>query len=197
MAGLNNILDHIKKDSDEKANAILKEAQDYADTLMADAKKRADLEIERINKKCESELQNIAERSISSCALKKKQKSLVVKENIIMETIEKAKEKLINLPDVEYGELFIKVLEKNIPAKECTMKLGKRDLDRLNFFESLGIVAVAATKGAKLTISDKPADIKSGFILDFGGVEGNCSFEALVDQNMDVLIDKVNTILFA
>ena len=54
----------------------------------------------------------------------------------------------------------------------------------------------AEKNGVRLTVSDKPAAIKNGFILNYGGVEENCTIDALFDQSRDDLLDKVKEILF-
>lgn len=197
MAALNQIIDHIKKETETNVNSILSEAQKFSDNMMSEFKKNADEEISGINKKCEQELKSIADRSISSSELKKKQIELECKQEIILEVIEKAKEKLINAPDGEYVEYVKKVFAKNVPTKDCSIIFNEKDLKRIpkNVIDEL--IKMAKEKGANLTLSDKTANIKSGFVLDFGNVEGNCSFESLIDQNADELIDKVNGILFS
>ena len=55
----------------------------------------------------------------------------------------------------------------------------------------------AKEAGADLKISEEAAEIKNGFVLDFGGIEENCTFDALIDQNIEELQDKVKSLLFA
>ena len=74
--------------------------------------------------------------------------------------------------------------------------LSDRDLKRLGNDTFDKLKKIAEQNGAKLMISDKPADIKDGFILNYGGAEDNCTIEALMEQNMDDLLDKVKDILF-
>lgn len=197
MAALNNIIDHIKKESEQNVNDIISEAQKYSDKLMEDAKKNAESEVTTINKKCESELKSIAERGVSSSELKKKQIELENKHAIIVETIDMAKQKLINLPDVEYTEYVKKVFLKNIPNRDCKIVFNNKDIKRIPKNVIDEFVAKTKEKGANLTVSTEDAKIQSGFILDFGDTVGNCSFESLIDQNKDALIDKVNKILFS
>lgn len=197
MAALSNIIDHIKKESEQNVNAIISDAEKYANKLMDDAKKNADNEVSTINKKCEAELKSIAERSVSSSELKKKQIELESKHAIIVETIEMAKQKLINLPDAEYIDFIKKVFAKNIPTKDCKIVFNSKDLKRIpkNVIDEL--VSMSKQKGANVTVASEDAKIQSGFILDFGDTIGNCSFESLIDQNIDNLVDKVNKILFS
>ena len=54
-----------------------------------------------------------------------------------------------------------------------------------------------AEKGGRLTVSGQAAAIDGGFILSYGGIEENCSFEALFDSAKETLQDKVQELLFA
>ena len=57
-------------------------------------------------------------------------------------------------------------------------------------------VEAASSKGAELTFPDKTDDIKNGFILRYGLIEINCSFDSIIDENREELKEKVNAILF-
>lgn len=61
--------------------------------------------------------------------------------------------------------------------------------DRLN--------AALKDKGAVLRISGDTRDIDGGFVLTYGGIEENCSIDALFDAAHEVLQDKVQEILFS
>ena len=77
------------------------------------------------------------------------------------------------------------------------LRLGEKDLGRLTQEDISELKAAAQAAGSRLTVAEKAADIRDGFILDFGGVEENCTFDALFDQYSEDLLDKVKTILFA
>ena len=51
-------------------------------------------------------------------------------------------------------------------------------------------------KGGSLTLSDDTADIDSGFILRYGGIEENCSLKALFADRQEELQDLVHKLLF-
>ena len=58
------------------------------------------------------------------------------------------------------------------------------------------IQAAAREKGGSLVLQKEPKDIADGFLLVYGGVEENCTWEALMDAKKDRLQDRVNEILF-
>jgi V/A-type H+-transporting ATPase subunit E len=55
---------------------------------------------------------------------------------------------------------------------------------------------LADKKNASLIISENTVTIDGGFILKYGDVEENCSFDALFSSAKEELSDRVNAILF-
>ena len=54
----------------------------------------------------------------------------------------------------------------------------------------------AEGKLGKLTVSEDTADISGGVIVRFGGIETNCSIDALVRQQRSALATEVAQVLF-
>ncbi|MBR1773727.1 MAG: hypothetical protein IJ749_07480 [Eubacterium sp.] len=55
---------------------------------------------------------------------------------------------------------------------------------------------VATKKGGMIDISQDTVDIDGGFILKYGNIEINSSFDALFDENKEELTDIVNNLLW-
>ena len=55
---------------------------------------------------------------------------------------------------------------------------------------------VAKEKGGNLTISKESRNIDGGFVLVYGGIEENCSIQALFHSEREYLADKVHENLF-
>ena len=64
-----------------------------------------------------------------------------------------------------------------------------------NFREE--IKGLAQKKGDTLEISGEARNIDGGFILVYGGIEENCSIDAMFAEKRDELLDQVRKILFA
>ena len=56
---------------------------------------------------------------------------------------------------------------------------------------------MAQKKGGVLEISGETRNIDGGFILIYGGIEENCSIDAMFAEKRDELLDQVRKILFA
>lgn len=197
MSGLEKIVGHITEASSQKAEAILSEARAKAEAIKAETKAKADAECDRIQKKAEAEVQNKLDRGEASAELRKKQILLTGKQELINQTIEKAADYLTGLSDADYFVFLGKLYEKHVPGRDAVLSMNETDLKRVPKTLLEQFAKAAEEKGAKLSLCDKPADIRGGFILSYGGIEENCSIDALIDDNMELLQDKVYKVLFA
>ena len=124
---------------------------------------------------------------------------LAEKQVLIGRIIGEAKQQLKNMPQEAYFENIVKLAVKASQNGKGTILFSKADLDRLpeNFADTLNAALVAGGKeGAALTVSSETRDIDGGFVLTYGGIEENCSFDALFDSAHEMLQDKVQEILF-
>ena len=197
MGGLDKIIGHISRDAENEVKSVLDAAKNQAEGIIGDAKIKTAAESDSIIKQAETEVRSILERGRSSADLKTKQLILEGKQELISSTIRMAKDKLNSLDDQDYIDFISGLFGKHIPKQDAVLKLNARDLERIPKAVIDGLVKLAAESGAKLTVSDQPADIKNGFILDYGDIEENCTFDALIDQNIEELQDKVKSLLFA
>ncbi|MDO4437958.1 MAG: V-type ATP synthase subunit E family protein [Eubacteriales bacterium] len=196
MSGLDKIVGHITGTAEAEVKEILEAAKAKAYAIEKEAAQKTIAECDRIKEKSEREAANIIERGNASAELKRKQQLLIAKQSLIKEVISKAALSLQNLSDAEYFEVLKKLFKKHLPTQDAVILFSEKDLKRLpdGFVDELS--AMLLESGHELKLGGKAPDIKSGFILDFGGVEENLSFEALMDNSMELLMDKVNKELF-
>lgn len=196
MSGLDKITARILEESAAKAKEITDEARQKAEAITADGQRRTAEECERINKKAEAGVVNTQDKGKTSAQLRHKQILLAGRQELIHEVIDTARQELSSLNDAEYKEFIIGLFKRHLPGQAAELKLNAKDKIRLGADTLEALKAAAGANGAKLTISDESADIKNGFILSYGGVEENCTIDALFDQSMDDMQDKVKDILF-
>lgn len=196
MSGLDKIIARISEESAEKAGVIISDAEKKAEEIKNEAAGKTAEECERIAKKADAVVRNTEERGKASAELRTKQILLGGRQELMNEVLAEAKSRLDNLSDEEYAAFIAKLFSRHVPSEDAMLKLNSRDAARLPEEILTEMKAEAKAHGAELKISDKPADIKDGFILDFGGVEENCTIDALIEQNMDDLSDKIRDILF-
>jgi len=191
------MIDHITHEAEENVSAVISEAKSSAAAMTAENEKKIEEECSRIARKADSEAENIAERSVASAQLKARQILLSGRQELINSTLEAARERLGNMDEAEYFPLLLKLFKKHCPAKDASISFCSRDMERMPDPLKEEIRKAAAEKGCGLRFSETPADIQNGFVLDFGGVEENCSFDALMENSIDDLRDLIQRILFA
>lgn len=197
MTGLDKILRHIGEEAELSAQKEIAQANKRADEILAAARREADEKCEEILEQSQNEIKSSLSRSESAANLQEKKMILNTKQEIISEVIQKAKESLTRLPDQEYFERILTMVKKYAMEQKGQILFSAADRNRLpeNFGDSLKI-ALTGKKEAELTVSGLTADIDGGFILDYGDIEVNCSFEALISAARENLQDKVRRVLF-
>ena len=189
MAGLDKIISQIKEESQKAAERTRAEARSKADEILAQARADAERECVDIERRSKQAVANILERGRTAAELKKRGAVLAEKQRLIGATIGMAKAELKGLETGAYFDMILKLAVKSAQTGEGELLFSKKDLERLP--EGL------KDKGAVLRISGDTRDIDGGFVLTYGGIEENCSIDALFDAAHEVLQDKVQEILFS
>ena len=196
MGGLEEIIRQIKIDAESEAKEILDKANNTCDSI----KKEAIAEIEKIEKagtkKADSEAKLALEKIISAAQMESKQEILKTKQAIISDIIDKAYDRISDLPDKEYFDVLLKIVEKYAQPSDGRILLNQKDLDRIpaDFEEQANKIAI--DKSGSLEICSNAVDIENGLILDYGDIEENCTMRALFNNKKDVLQDQINALLF-
>ena len=197
MAGLDQIISQIKEESQEAAARTIAAARSEADQILAAARKEAERECADIDRRSRQSVANILERGQSAADLRKRGSILAEKQRLIGETIARAKAELKDMDTDAYFEMILKLAVKSAQAGKGELLLSDKDLARMpqGFEDKLN--AALTEKGAALRISNATRDIDGGFVLTYGGIEENCSIDALFDSAHETLQDKVQEILFS
>lgn len=193
MAGIDKMIRQIQDDTKTVCDDMIAAAQAKAEKILADAKKEADKISADRKKRTAAHIADIEKRGESSAALEERKVALYTKQSIINDMLNTGMKIAKDLPDDEYFALILKMIEKNSQPQDGVIFFGKKDLARLplNYIDKINSVS----KG-KLTLSDNAAAIDAGFILSYGGIEENCSFDAIFMSDKDNLSDRAGRLLF-
>lgn len=193
MTGLDKILQEIKSEASANAEITLKSANTEAEKILADAKVEANTRSEEILKSTEKKKEDILSRGKSSANLEKQKALLLAKQTVINNMLSVALNKMENAEEDKYFSYIKKLIEKNSQKADGIIAFNQKDLNRLpnNYLSEIN----AVSKG-KLEISNKAVNIKSGFILIYGGIEENCSFDAIFRSRHEELTDVISALLF-
>lgn len=196
MGGLEAIINQINSDAEKEAKAIVKETQGKCDAIMAETKAIIESMTAEGDKKAEKEANLEYEKMKSAALMKEKQEKLRAKQEIIADVIDKAYNRLENLPDKEYFEFLLSIIPMYAQPKSGVICLNEKDLKRVteDFENRAG--EMAEKNGGSLTIQSQPVDIENGMILDYGDIEENCTLKALFNNKREILQDKINQFLF-
>lgn len=222
MSGLDRIVEEIRRQAQLEADEILREAEEYCSTYLADEKQKADNEVEEYNKKTALDRELYETKSKSGMEFKERNALLNTKQECILECIDKSISAIRELPDEEYFDCLIKILEKNVHDDEGIMLLGKNDIHRLPETFPKRVADIAGKHGGSLniwtenndatdeanannkTISDyslklskRMNNINDGFILIYGNIEENCTLDSLFTTKREELKDAAYRVLFA
>ncbi len=196
MAGLDNIIEQILKSSEDAAEKTLSAARKEAEELLAKADKETEQEIQAIRLRSEQNTADILARGSSGANLRYRQGLLACRQRLIQEVLSEALEHLKNLETKDYFDTVIRLAKKSALPKEGQIYFSRKDLLRLPAGFEAALNDALKETGGILHISDIPKDLDGGFILSYGGIEENCSFDALFDSERDALKDLVYPILF-
>lgn len=197
MTGLEKILKAIETDARANADAILSKANKEAEELIENARADAEKKCSEIAQKSETEVKAVLSRAKSAAMLQERQIILNAKQQMINNMIVNAKNTLINLSDEEYTEVVIRMVKKYAHREAGKIAFSEKDLKRLPKDFNLKLQNALTDKvGASLTLSEVASKIDGGFLLVYGDIEENCSFDAIFSAAKEELQDKVNTFLF-
>lgn len=193
MTGLDKIIEQIKVDTDIACESILKEARATSQRILDEAKTAGENEARKIELSAQEKVRDISLRAESAAALEKKKATLYAKQTAISTMLFEAKKYILSLPDDEYFDLILKMVRKNAMDINGEIIFSQEDKKRLphDFEQKL----FDASNG-KLTVSKAFIKHTGGFILSYGGIEENCTFDAVFASESERLSDEISHLLF-
>lgn len=197
MEGLEQMSREITGRAKREAQEILAHAQQEAQALVETAKRENEERLRSERARLEREAAEASERAASARALAGKRELLRVKQEIISELIGKAARRLGSQEPGAYFETLLRLLPGAVHPKETgEMVLSAADLARMPEDFAERVSQLAREKGGSVTVQREAGPAMHGFLLVYGGVEENCTFEALVQDRQNQLQDLVNELLW-
>lgn len=183
MNGIDRITDRIEADAREQAKAIIAEAEAKCAEIRKENEKKAQERylqlIRNGTKDCESGL----ERRKSAAEMDAKKSVLALKQDCVAEAFDMAKRRLADMPEDSYVGFLASLAASAAADGSGEIVLSTRDRERCGKAVLERANAALAAKGLTpaLTLAADSREISGGLILRQGGVEVNCSIEALVE----------------
>lgn len=197
MTGLEKMKSQILDEAKAAAEAKITEAKAQASEMIAQAEAEAAKKSESIAQKSQAEVANYHERVASSIDLQRRTKILAAKQEVIAEVLDKAYQSVAEMGSEEYFAMLIRMLGKYALPEDGEIFFAAKDLGRLPAGFEAEVEKTAASKGGTLKISKEGRNIENGFIIAYGGIEENCTLQAMFDAKRDELSDMVHRFVFA
>ena len=194
MTGLEKILSQIDRDADMRCDELEKNARKKAEQLLNDAAIQAEKIASLSAEQTEKTLDTLSRSADSAAQLTRSRTLLKAKLDIINSALESSLENIKALDKSEYFAFIKELIIKNAKPGEGVLRFCKKDKGRLpdGFVSEL---CSSINPDCKIVLGDE-ADIDSGFILTYGDIDINCSFDAIAAEKRDEIKDALNSILF-
>lgn len=194
MSGLDRIIEKINADSLASCREIADQAQKRAQDIVSDADERAEQVYAEIIADAEKKAQSIMTMSEANVSGIARRAELSAKVEAMDAAIEAAYDAMCDMGADEYFAALEKLAVRNAGKGEGELRLSKRDLDRVpsGFADRIN----AALTDGSVKLSGQSADIDNGFILVYGDIEINCTFRALINEQKDIVREKVCGVIF-
>ena len=193
MQGIENITNRIKADTQAEIDKINAQADAQIAEINASYAAKAAKEEADILAKGEQSAKERESRLISAAQMDARKGILSAKQKMINQAYDIALEKLTKLPEDEYINLLAN-LAKSASNGSGVLTFNAADKEKTG--AKVAAKANALLGGGSLTVSEKSAPIKGGFLFKDGAVEVNCSLETLVKTVRTETTGEVNAILF-
>lgn len=198
MKGTEKIIAHIRADGDAEAKKIIDAASKQDEEKRAESFKAALSEYEKLMQAGNAECEDILSGSRRIAEMEAKKSVLSVKQEMISAAFDAAREEIVNMPRDKYTQFLARMAAEAAVSGMEEIVLNARDKAEVGKAVCKAANELLSAKGTpgKLTVSEDTADISGGVIVRFGGIETNCSIDALIRQRRSGLSTEVAAALF-
>lgn len=198
MKGTEKIIAHIRADGDAEAKKIIDAASKQAEEKRAESFKAALSEYEKLMQAGNAECEDILSGSRRIAEMEAKKSVLSVKQEMISAAFDAAREEIVNMPRDKYTQFLARMAAEAATSGMEEIVLNARDKAEVGKSVCKAANELLSAKGTpgRLTVSEDTADISGGVIVRFGGIETNCSIDALIRQRRSGLSTEVAAALF-
>ena len=177
---------------------IIDAASKQAEEKRAESFKAALSEYEKLMQAGNAECEDILSGSRRIAEMEAKKSVLSVKQEMISAAFDAAREEIVNMPRDKYTQFLARMAAEAAASGMEEIVLNARDKAEVGKSVCKAANELLSAKGTpgKLTVSEDTADISGGVIVRFGGIETNCSIDALIRQRRSGLSTEVAAAMF-
>ena len=189
MTGLEKIVQSLTAENDEQCAQLIAQAEQKAASQIAAVQADGNRRIRAAEFEANKKAAAILERARSEVRSNARSAALEARVACIDAVLSDAKRSLKDLSVENYFHTLAAIANANKQEGTGEMRLSREDLLRMppSFIDEVG---------ERVRVSPVPADIEDGFILRYGDIEMNCTFDALFAEHREELRLKANELLF-
>ena len=195
MKGTEKIVARIEDEAKAKAQAILDEAAAKAKETESSYNQAAQDEYWNMVRAGVKECEDLSERQKRVAQMEGKKEILAVKQEMISEAFDKAKEKLASMEKKNYADFLVKLAVNAAAAGNGEIVLNARDREAVGAEVAQRANAALADK-ATVSLSDEVRETAGGLVFRTGGVEVNSTVESLIDFLRSDMSSELARIMF-
>ena len=196
MTGLEKVTARILSEAEEDAGKLLRSAEEKSASIAAEADEKIALMRKASEEEILAESESIFSRAESSAAMQKRNIILKAKGEALDRAFAEAEAALCSLPEGEYLSLLSGIARPVLTGAggTCSVRLNREDAARVG--KALIKKLSSDYPKVRFTLSDEPAKISGGMLLDLGDIDADCSIAALVAEHRAGLEPTVCDVLF-
>lgn len=192
MSGTQDMIARILADAEAEGARIEEQARSKAAALLQEAEEQAGESKRRAGEEAAKQAEDVVRSAKSAAELVRRNSLLEKRRQLIADALNGTVRDLAALPDEAYMSLLLRLSETAARKGEGVLRLNARDLAR----QGTEILSRDLGDGRVIRLSEEPAAIDGGFLLEYGELEMNSSFSALVEEKRERLEDLLNRELF-
>lgn len=198
MTGTEKIKTKILEDAAATAAAIEEQAKQEAAAILAEASETARKKNAEIISKAEAEGAEVYRRMMAVAGLDGRKELLRAKQDMVDTAFRKAMDEVTQLPDMEYQKLIERMIVGAALKGDGEILMSEADIRRMDtqFLSNIHNQLDSIGKTGRLTLSTVGITTKGGFILRYGDMEINSTFEILFGILRPQLEQEVVKLLF-
>ena len=198
MNGIEKITAHIAADSQAEVLAIRAASDEKCAEIRADSERRAQAEYWKVVSEGAKETEQRSLRVARTAKLEAKKSILSMKQQAVSSAFERAKEKIVSLPEQDYVGFLAHQAAQAVMTGEEELVMGEDDRARCGakVVKAANEQLVKLGRPANLTLSAITRPMSGGLILKQGDIEVNCTVDTLLELSRGELAAQVAEVLF-
>jgi len=198
MHGIENIIEKILSDARAEAAEVVAAARGEGDGITAAAERAAQAKANDIIERAKADMPEVRRRRESVAELEARKAQLAIKQELLRESFDKARETLLQMDGERYTGLLCQLAFEAAPGGFGEIILSAKDRGAYGKEVVKGTNKLFANAGidGKMTLSEQTREVNGGLVVKQGQIETNCLIDTLLRLGKEELSSQIAGTLF-